>query len=326
MTSDNGSANVAAVALEKSIIYVQKGGRQIRDYYFDVNAESYVSPDVSRTGEHMTQSGIIQLAPTKTPQPAVWMVRNDGVLVCMTYNKEDRILGWHRHILGGTDVKVESVCVIQDPTGTFDEVWMIVSRTINGATKRYVEYMTKLWETNDLLKDAFYVDCGLSYSGTPLATVAGLDHLALEHVDILADGARHPPLQVDITGSITLAIEASTIHVGLPMTSVVKLLPLDAGAADGTALGKTKRIDHGTFWFMDTVGGQYGASLNSLNIFEVRSDQDPMDVAPALFNGPLNIEWDGDYDRDASMFVVQDAPFPMTLLAVGPRLVTQDAG
>lgn len=322
----NGSANVAAVDLEKSIVYAQKGGRQIRDFYFDVSRESYVSPDVSRTGEHMTQSGIIQMAVTKTPQPMVWMVRADGVLVGMTYNKEDRILGWHRHVLGGQDAKVESIAVTPDPTGTYDELTMIVSRTVNGATVRYVEYMTKFWETTDQLSNAFYVDCGLTYTGVPLAQVGGLSHLVGEYVDILADGARHPALQVGVDGSITLAQEASTIQAGLPVTSIVKLLPVDAGAADGTSLAKTKRADHVGFWFMDTVGGKFGATLDALNLFLVRQDQDPMDTAPQLFSGSLVEAWDGDYEREGSIYVVQDAPFPMTLLAVAPRVVTQDAG
>ena len=111
-----------------------------------------------------------------------------------------------------------------------------------------------------------------------------------------------------------------------PALSVVKLLPVDAGAADGTSLAKTKRADHVGFWFMDTVGGQFGATLDALNLFLIRQDQDLMGAAPTLFSGSLVEEWDGDYEREGGIYVVQDAPFPMTLLAVAPRIVTQDAG
>ena len=323
----SGCADVAPVEMDRSIVYVQRGGRQIREFIYDYNVEGFRSPDVSLSGEHMTQSKIRQMAGAQTPQPTVWMVRYDGQLIGMTYDRDNDVTGWHRHVLGGAadggNAAVESVAVIPEPGGEYDEVWMIVRRTIGGVTKRYVEYMTKNWEYGDQLKDAFYVDCGLSYEGTPATIISGLDHLEGEMVSILADGAVHPSLQVD-GGSVTLHDASSKVHVGFPMTSKMQTLPLEAGAADGTALAKTKRVNKVGVWFLDTVGGKYGQTESDLNLFLSRSDQDFMDAPPPMFTGQLSVLWDGDYDKEARMLIVQDQPFPMTVLAIAPQLVTQD--
>lgn len=328
--TNNGSANVAAVDMDRSIVYVQRGGRQVREFIYDFNVEGFRSPDVSVGGEHMTQTGIRQLAGAKTPQPTVWMVRNDGQLIGMTYDRDNNVVGWHRHVLGGYSnaartaaAVVESVAVIPEPGGVYDEVWVVVRRNIGGNTKRYVEYFTKRWESGDTLKDSFFVDCGLTYDGTPALTITGLAHLNGQRVDILADGAVHPSLVVD-AGEVTLRYEASKVHVGLPMTSILRTLPIEAGAADGTALGKTKRINRVTFWFMDTVGGKYGKDLEHLNVLFARADQDSMDAPPPLFSGQRGVSWDGGYDFEAPICLVQDQPLPMTLLAYSPMVVTQD--
>lgn len=326
----NGCAAVAHVDMDRSIIYVQRGGRQIREFIYDFNVEGFRSPDVSIGGEHMTQTGIRQLAGAQIPQPTVWMVRNDGQLIGMTYDRDNDVTGWHRHILGGYSNEeqteaavVESVAVIPEPGGVYDEVWLVVRRLIGGVTKRYIEYFTKRWEDGDALEDSFYVDCGLTYDGAPATVITGLDHLEGQTVSILADGAVHIPLVVN-AGSVTLRQESSVVHVGLPMASRLKTLPWEAGSADGTALGKTKRISRVSFWFMDTVGGRYGARLDRMNTIFARSDQDNMDAPPPLFSGQIGVSWDGGYDYEAPIWVEQTLPLPMTLIGIAPQLMTQD--
>jgi hypothetical protein len=92
------------------------------------------------------------------PSGVVWVVRSDGVLLGLTYLAEEQIWGWHRH---DTDGFVENVCVI--PEGAEDRVYLVVRRTIGGATVRYVERMESRFFT--AVEDAWFVDCGLSYSG-----------------------------------------------------------------------------------------------------------------------------------------------------------------
>jgi hypothetical protein len=166
-----GSANIAPVQAGKATIFVQRSGRKIREmtYFYDV--DGFRSPDLSLLSEHVLSSGIVELAFQREPQPIIWGVRDDGVLVSMTYERESESLkvGWARHILGGEgtsaggDAEVESVAVIPSSDGSRQEAWVVVKRYINGATKRYVEYITKTFEEEDQQRDALFLDCSLTY-------------------------------------------------------------------------------------------------------------------------------------------------------------------
>src|SRR5690606_27840500 len=136
--------------------------------------------------------------------------------------------------------------------------------TINGQTKRYVEFVERPWEgadedgePGDAQEDAFYVDSGLTYDGPATTTISGLGHLEGETVQVLGDGAVQPNKVVQ-GGTITLTRAANKVHVGLPMVSRLVPMRLEAGATDGTAQGKIKRVHSATVRFLDTLGGLIG--------------------------------------------------------------------
>lgn len=166
-----GSANVQPVQVGKAALFIQRAGRKLRDMQYFYDVDGFRAADMTLLSEHITAGGITQLAFQKEPQQIVWCVRGDGALIGMTYEREDNEikLGWHRHELGGYGdaaqgmVQVESVACIPAPSGTRDELWLLCKRYINGQVVRYVEYMTKIFEDTDDQKDAFFVDCGLSY-------------------------------------------------------------------------------------------------------------------------------------------------------------------
>jgi hypothetical protein len=72
---------------------------------------------------------------------------------------EQQVAAWHRH---DTDGVYESCTAVAE--GSEDALYVIVRRTINSVTKRYVER----FETRQItdLEDCFFVDCGLTYDGT----------------------------------------------------------------------------------------------------------------------------------------------------------------
>ncbi len=72
------------------------------------------------------------------------MLLEEGKLLGLTYDAEQNITGWHEHATGGA---VESIKVIPDIDGGRDELWMVVRRTINGATVRYLEYMLQEYDS-----------------------------------------------------------------------------------------------------------------------------------------------------------------------------------
>ncbi|WP_276971512.1 hypothetical protein [Tatumella ptyseos] len=316
--SSYGSKEIAAESVGSESVFVQRAGRKARSVTADYESGSYSSTDLTVIAEHITNGAITDMAWQQEPDYVLWVVLANGGLRGLTYNKEQDVIGWHRHDLGGS---VESIAVIPSPDGGRDDLWLVVNRTINGVTKRYIEFMHAPWDAEtENLSAAFYVDCGLTYSGSPVDTVSGLSHLEGMTVSVLADGAAHPDCIVS-GGSISLEWDASVINVGLPYTSQLITLPMELSMANGTAQGKTKRINKATLRFVNTLGGKVGdENGNNLDIIESRDYSDLMDNPPAAFTDDRNIDWPGDYNSNACLQVVQDQPLPMTLAAIYPRV------
>lgn len=333
MTSAYGSTNVIPAKMGKATLFVQRTKRKLREMSYQFTLGTFQAPDISVIAEHLTESGIKQMAPASAPQPVLWIVRNDGTLVGMSYDKDQEVLGWHQHSLGGySDAAqtlppvVESVAVIPSPSTDRDEVWVSVQRYVNGATVRTVEYMNKYWEDGDATADAFFVDCGATYSGAATATVSGLAWLAGQTVSVLADGSVHPTCVVSGAGSITLQRSASTVQIGLGYNSTGKTLRIEAGGADGTAQGKLKRIHRAIFRFFQSVGINVQSTGGTAFPEPWRTSADKMDNPVALYTGDKRWAWDGSYELEGQVAWTQSDPLPSNVLMVVAQLETQDGG
>lgn len=321
--SSYGSSGLTPVFAGTTIMFAQRSGRKLRTYQYDFSRDTYDGADMSALAPHFFRRGvkITQSCYQQDPYSIIWSVRTDGLLLGFTFDQEQSVQAWHRHTLSG---QVESVVSIPAPDGGRNDVWMIVNRFINGNPHRYVEYFDEEWDDSLPLSSAFYVDSGLTYNGVPITTVAGLGHLEGMEVDILADGAPRPR-KVVTGGQIVLDRPASILAVGLPCPAKVATMRLEAGAADGTAQGKIKRITHVTFRFMMTLGGKFGPSEDKLETIDFRSGSDPMDEAPpVLADGDKRQTWNSGYEKEARIWYVNDQPLPFTLNAVIPENNTQD--
>ncbi len=314
--SSYGARDVVAPRIGDAVFFVDRSGRKLRESRFDVDSNAYQARDVSILAEHLTAGGMTSLAFQAAPDSILWAVRGDGVLLGFTYEREQEVYGWHRHTFDGI---VEDVTVIPSPDGTRDDTWLIVRRTIGGATVRHVEWLDPGYVTGDAQADAFYVESGLTYDGAPATVLSGFDHLEGETVAILADGATHPN-KVVVSGDITLDRAASVVHAGLAYTAKLKTMRLEAGAPDGTSQGRTKRIDHVTARFINTLGVKVGPTFAKLDTLVFRSGSDDMDAPPPLYTGDKQIAWRGGYETDAQMCVQSDQPLPCTLAALLPKV------
>ena len=161
-----GSAYILPVRVGPVVLYTQRAGRKLREFVYQFETDAYVSPDLNLLAEHITQTGITQIAYQQEPDSIIWCVLTDGTLIGLTYQREQKVVAWHRHTLGGssdaagTAAKVESVAVI--PGTEEDEVWVSVKRYVNSATDRYIERLSVGLDSNDSQELAFYVDSGLS--------------------------------------------------------------------------------------------------------------------------------------------------------------------
>lgn len=217
---------------------------------------------------------------------------------------------------------VESITTIPSPLETHSQSWILVKRTINGATRRYVEFFEDEFEDVLTLRDAFFLDSGISAENTitPQTTWGGLSHLEGQTVDALADGSAVQNLVVT-GGQITLATAATKIHVGLRMVSKVKSLRLLLPDPEGSDQGKRRRIDSLILRLHRTIGGKSGRDESNLSPLIMSEAGDPLGEPSELFSGDFIIRpFAGDWDENARVVVVQDSPYPFQLAAWMPQV------
>jgi hypothetical protein len=319
---------VRPVRIDQQLLHLQRAGRKIRNFFFDFDINGYVSDDVSIVSEHITRSKVFEMAYQQEPDSIVWAARGDGLLLGLTFQRDQQVVGWHRHIIGGSlgggSAVVESVAAIPTPGNTADELWMVVARTIDGQTTRFVEYLGQPFSLDDTPQDeAFFVDCGLTYNGPPAQTFTGIDHLEGETVSVLADGAVHPDVTVT-GGQITLTRPVGKVQAGLGYRSLVRMLSPESGGGPGPAAGKTKRVSEMVLEFYETLGARYGIDNNGLDVIPFRSGGDTMDNPPPIFTGFKKVLFPKGHGRRIEPVVTQDQPLPATLLAATFTLQTNE--
>lgn len=322
--TNRGSAKTVPIRVDSSVLFVQKSKRKIREYAYDFGSDSYQAIDLTILSDHITIGDIKSLAFQQEPYSVVWVVLANGNLVSLTYNREQEIISWANQPLANGG-KAKSVSCIPSVTESYDEVWVIAERVIDGDTVQYVEKFAQEYELidPDNKKKAFYVDSGLVYEGAAATIISGLDHLIGEEVSIWADGAVQPRRTVNSSGEITLQREASYVVVGLPYRSRMRSIRYEIGGDQGTSQGKKKRIHRVGIRFLNTLGCKFGRVDNESKLEEVyfRSTSDAMDASPPLFTGDRVSIFPGDYDRDGQIEIISDDPTPVTILALMPESV-----
>ncbi len=427
-----GSASHTPIRIDNVVIFIQRQQRKIREFAYLFDSDSYQSPDLTILSNQVAKGGVTEIAYQQEPSTVIWGVKADGQLVGMTYLRDQQVVAWHRHKIGGvsgsctitvsdyaniadgttltftksdgttvtftsttgtagtdefrtqtnnnttadniytainahadftvanpaaavvtveettragagpltvtssdttrlttTDqaiAVVESLAIIPSSTTGEEEVWMIVQRTINGTTRRYVEYLSDQFdiEESQAKGDAFFVDSGLTYSSTATASISGLDHLEGEAVSILGDGSVYTKRNVSSGAVTSIDPTVTKAQIGLTQQCTMKTLRPEAGGDDGTAQGKTKRDFEVTLRLIDTLGGKVGPDTSNLDEIIFRTGSDPMDSSPPLFTGDKKVNIRGGWDAAGQMVYTNDEPLPAHITALITRIITHD--
>lgn len=308
--SYNGANNVTPVVVGNLVLYAAARGGHVRELSYSWQANGYIAADISLLAPHLFDyNTIVDMAYCRGPIPTLWAVSSNGQLLGMTYVPEQRIAAWHHHDTGITDI-FESICTISE--NNEDMLYAVVKRTINGAVKRYVERLhTRRFAT---LADAFFVDCGATYSGAPTTNVSGLTWLEGCTANILADGAVSPP-QVVTGGAITLPQAASKITVGLPITADMQTLPAVSPSDGALGQGRPKNVNKAWLRMYRSSGVLVGASLATVRPFKQRTTE-PYGSPPALVSDEIEITLSPAWGRSGQIYVRQTDPLPLDVAAI----------
>ena len=384
--------------------YVQRFGKKLRELFYFWDLDSYKSVDQTILSPHITGDGIIEADYQQNPETILWCVTTGGTLATLTREVDQEVRAWSRQV---TDGYYESIAIIPSQAGAYDEVWAVVRRTIDGATKRYIEVFENIEypERQDL---CFYVHSGLTYNaftltstptsttltlsatggsiritasnarfasddvgqriraidadgvtlgeakitafssstiviatttynfsttsyaagrwGLSVSTISGLDHLEGETLVVLADGGLDKPDKVVTSGTITLAYNYFVVTAGLPYTSKVKTLPIEAGSQRGTAQGKIQRINQVALKVNRSHKGFYIGGTDALVERVIFRDPETLLGTPELlYTGIIpDIPFNDDYRRGSQIIIENRDPLPMEILNIMSTLTTED--
>ncbi len=162
--SGNGSADLDAMIVNSSALYVQARASIVRDLTkTGVTVDGYDGDERSIWSDHLLRGyTVTDSAYQQVPDSIAWFVRSDGDMVAMTYVREQSMFGWSRHDTQGT---FESICTI--PEGTEDALYAVVSRTVNGSSVRYIERMQTRYigPDDEDVEDNVFVDSSITFDG-----------------------------------------------------------------------------------------------------------------------------------------------------------------
>jgi hypothetical protein len=330
-----GNKSIQPMIINDQLLFVDSVGRKLRESAYD--GDKYRAIDLTTMAEHITVSGIVDTAYQRNPDSIIWCVLDNGNLVAMVYEKYEKVIAWFNVPIDG---KVQSVCVA---TGIGeDDVWLSVKRNIAGTDNIFIEKLSP--RKFNYIEDAFYVDCGFTYTlsdvvtsagedvlyegrivmiGPTFHTVSGLSHLNGETVSVLADGEPYTDIAV-AGGSITLptGVYPQKVQIGLPYTSKLQPMRIVTGSASGSSQGTITRVPKMSVSFLNAMDAQYGASSNAL--FDINWDdpkwENSEDTMTGTFTGEVEVTVDGGFSVQNPIIISTDAPLPCVVRSIMPRL------
>jgi hypothetical protein len=303
--STAGANNVRPVKVGNEVLFVQRAGRKVRACGYRYDIDGFDSPDRTVFSEHITESGIVDMAFQQEPDAQLFCVRDDGQIASATYDTEQEVIAWGRWL---TDGLFESVATI--PTSTSEQTWVIVKRTIDGVEKRYIEHFDPTLKT----------DCAITGTDGPGKAVwTGLDHLEGKTVQARADGVYQGTFPVT-GGEVTLPRAAMAVEFGLGYTPLMKMLNPEVGSQAGTSQGAAISIGEVIVRVLDTVSAVINGQVKDFR----RLDDQLLDRPPAVGSGDLRETTLSDEIYRNELTISQPEPVDFHVLAVIRKCTVND--
>lgn len=319
--SSFGASRIQGVQVNGSVLYPSSNKKSLyRAIYDDVTLQ-YNALDLNDLNTEFLNNTASYAEVIEQPNVGVWLVEG-GQLKNLNYDESQGdvslpLIGWWSIEMDG---EIESVAVV--PTLGEDRVWVAVKRTIDGTTKRYVEYF-------DISDDDVYVDSAIKYDSTATRTFSGLGHLEGEMVQVWGDGAYAGEYEV-ISGVVTIPTSKSAIevaYIGLGYEADLEIMPINIPLPQtgGSTQALQARINQVDLILYKTLGLKIGDSFDNLKTIPFRSTNDAMDAAPPLFGADYpdikdSIAFDGTVTRQPTICLRSDLPLPATICGLMARM------
>lgn len=297
------------------VVFLNGDNTRLYEAIFTYESEGYVARELSTLNEHLFGSGdgALEIQYQSTPHRVIWARKADGTLVAATYDPDQKVFGATPVDYGG---EVESVLALPGVRRT--DVFMVVKRTVNGATKRYVETLAEFWREGFGEQEIpIYGTCSSIYEGVATNTLTGLDQFEGKTVSVWTDGYSLDDLGPVTGGSLTLPDPFTTTKA-----VVGEKIPWNActlrittwGNRDGSGIGRKAQIVNAYLDIYQSAGVKIGSkSKTDLMVFD---DGRRSVDAPELKTGMFPMTVDDSWKNNGQGVIEGDTMLPATIRAV----------
>jgi hypothetical protein len=230
-----GTADVPPQQMRGRMLFLQRAARKVLEFAFSLEVDNYQALDMTLLADHISQGGFVEMAYQQELDSTLWCVRADGQLCSLAYQPDQDVIGWARHVLGGSfeggPAAAESVAVI--PGAREDELWLVARRTVGGETRRSIEVLASPYERGADPFRTCYADAALVHDEAVAVTgIAASDPVVVTAPGHgFADGER-----IRLSGLRGMAPLEGGVYLVAAATADTFAL---AERADGTAVDGT---------------------------------------------------------------------------------------
>ena len=285
---------VKPINVDGATMYIQRNGKQVREFLFTYTEASYVSSEVNLLAPHITNAPVAMASQTGDVENEgnyLFVVNGDGSMGVFITNRAEKVMAWTKYTTSGD---ILDVAVVEDV------VYLYVKRTINSATVYHVE----------ALDNSHYTDASKQVTQSSSASVSGLAHLNGQECRVRADSA----VMANATpssGAITLSRAATNIEVGLNFDVTIKTMPSAIALQSGPVSTKKRRISRVSAQLHESSG----LKINGKALPTKSFGANVLGQAPESFTGIKTLPVLG-YSKTAQVTVTQTDPLPLTLLGL----------
>ena len=330
---------IQPVRVGQRFVFTDISGQSANVLIYDSAKLQYDPDTLQNFAKHICVEGIVDMVHIKEPFDVIYCLKANGALSCCLYSPSQEGLAWYRlktdgfiesiskdgnnlalcvrrtKIVDGEKVNNYGIEFLQNPfQGYF-------SKTLAdfATEKEYKQYcIDSLLETQ---KEACYLDGAIiKSSDTEFSTVDfGIEHLAGRTVRIVSEGGIEPDQEVKLVNgkwTVTLTYPSKIAIIGLPYIGVIIPTPME-GDGERSARGRKKRVNGIGFRVYNSMGGQYGRTMDTLVDALSRTGADNLNNPIPLYSGDIETRvFNGEYQDAERVIFVQPYPLPFTLQAI----------
>lgn len=299
VTTRTGSKALKPISTENATYFIQKQGNQLIEYVFQDTDVNYRSQNFSLFSSHLVDNpvDITHVNPTSTSRPhTIILVNQDGTIAAYPFIRYQQVIS---PSLWTTDGLFKTACT------DFDEIYVVVKRTINGSDVYHLEKFDF-----DFTTDAATQFFGATLPGT--TSVTGLNYLEGETVDVVRDDLALQQKTVS-SGGITIDVAPTEyVEVGIPYTPIIETLPVETRLPNGNVQGFLKRITEVNLILNSTQSIKVDTEEVSFRNLEDLS----LGTGIEFYTGIKTVQPLNGFTEESTLTITQTKPLFFTLLGI----------